>query len=444
MAPKMKINPIKTGFWGSCLFLFGSIVLFFTELFLKINIIGIYITLYCVFFYYILFKQTNCYFSVVAIFIEFFWIALVGRIFLSNIGLYTENLVQASKYDPFIARKANYYILLSINMIGIFYFLFSKNNKDIFYAFIIQKFTLNKKIKFIFFLIFFISGLILVKNSISTALVIRQRGYLDIIESGDFEGFNFWCYSLLKWSWIILFITLQDKNANKVTILFLIFLMALPLTGQRGYFIFYLLLSISFLESKQAIRFKLRYIVPLIMLILYSITSMLEYRLGFRVSEDGIFSPIILAITAQGGTYEVIYGAIEYIEKLNFFKDVIFHEYFGNPPFGVTIDFLRGVPFADGKFAGFGSSALAEIAPAGLFGWMLYIIFLAFILNVLNDIFLFLSKNIMAFFTLFYMLPVVWGQARGALIHLPSKILGLIVILLFSICIKQNKEHFSN
>jgi len=385
-----------------------------------------YGTFYCVLLMTYLRSETGSYFSPVSIFLCFYWMMLLGRPFLIQSGLLTNDIVEASPYNSTGVFQANVYLVITLLVTGFAFLLFDFTYFPSMPEIQFPEFVVSDKVKLILWISFFISGLLMLNDGKNAYYALQDSNYIALIQSGEIVYFNQIYYTILKWSWFLLFIAVPERS-TLITILFLLFLIALPVSGMRGYFILYLLMGLMFLEGKKIIHLKLIIILPFIFGLLSLVTFLLEYRLGFSVSDGGLIAPIYKAIFDQGSTYEVVYGAIEFRDKLNFIQNVIIPSVFNYPAFGNYVDKLRGVNFAEG--VGFATSALAEIVSGGLLVWLIYISSIGFALNVLHKAYLNLKRSNGYYFTLFFISPVVWGQPRGSLLQFLLKFLIFLILI---------------
>ena len=113
-------------------------------------------------------------------------------------------------------------------------------------------------------------------------------------------------------------------------------------------------------------------------------------------------------------------------KKLSFFKNVMFPSFYNYPVFGNYVDKLRGVNFVDG--IGFATTAIAEIISGGFIMWSLYILILSYALTILHKAFKCLEISNSFWFTLFFISPIVWGQARGSILQFLFKFIFFILI----------------
>lgn len=385
-----------------------------------------YGTFYILLFMAFLKKESGSYLSPVSIFLCFYWLMLMGRPFLSQMGLVKTEVVEASVYDLSIGFYVNVYIVITLLFIGFLFWLVNGLYMPNIPTVRFPEFIITKRSRLILVLIFLFFGVLMLRDGRTAYYTLQQSNYIELIESGEIVYFNPIFYTLVKWSWFLLFISYPNKS-GQITLLFMFFLLALPVSGMRGYFILYLLMGLMFLEGKKIINLKLTIIIPFIFGLLSLVTFLLEYRIGFSVSDSGVMSPVYNAIIGQGSTYEVIYGAYNFKDRINFFENVLFPSLYGFPTFGNYIDKLRGVDFADG--IGFATSALAEIISGGVFIWIVYLSIFSFALSVVHKAFLKLHLSNSYYFTLFFMAPIIWGQPRGAALQFLFKFLFFIAIV---------------
>lgn len=385
-----------------------------------------YGTFYIVLFMTFLKKESGSYFSPVSIFLCFYWLMLMGRPFLSQMGLVKTEVVEASVYNLSIGFYVNVYIVITLLFIGFLFWLANWLSLRNVPPICFPEFIITKRSRSFFIFCFFIFGFLMLRDGRTAYYALQQSNYIELIESGEVVYFNSTYYTIVKWSWFFLFISYPEKS-GRITLAFMLFLLALPVSGMRGYFILYLLMGLMFLEGKKNINLKLTIIIPFVFGLLSLVTFLLEYRIGFSISEAGLMSPVYNAIVGQGSTYEVIYGAYDYRDRINFFENVMFPSFYGFPVFGNYIDKLRGVDFADG--IGFATSALAEIISGGVFIWIIYLIIFSFALCVVHKAFLKLDISNSYYFTLFFMAPIIWGQPRGAALQFLFKFLFFVSIV---------------
>ncbi len=385
-------------------------------------------TIYIVGLMALLKVETASYFSPVGIFFAFYWIMLLGRPFLVQSGLIHIDIVEASASNPITIFEVNTYLVITVIAIGCVFLLINLFFRKQMFAVRIPEIEFNKTLKIILWIVFIVFGILMLKDGRTAYYTLQETNYIELIETGEIVYFNHIYYTLVKWAWFFLFIAYPKKSVL-LSLLFILFLMALPVSGMRGYFILYLLMILMFLEGKRLINLKLIYIIPFIFGLLSLVTFLLEYRLGFSITEAGIMAPIYSAISAQGSTYEVIYGAYQFRDQINFVQNVAFPSLFNFPSFGYYIDQLRGVNFAND--VGFATSAIAEIISGGILVWLVYLAFISSALNVLHRAFTSIQTSNAFLFTLFFIAPIVWGQPRGALLQLLLKFvffLGLIFV----------------
>lgn len=390
--------------------------------------IAVYIsTFYCIFIISYLYSQTRSYFSPVSIFIGFFWLMLIGRPLLFSMKLVNEELIQASEYNIDTAHLVDLYVAITINAIGLCFFLLKKIVESYLNKFRFPEVDL-KQVNILGVLLFLLSGVLMLKDGINGFTALSQSNYIDLIESGEIYFFNPIYYTILKWSWFFLFVTYTNRSKS-ISFLFLFFLCSLPLAGMRGYFIIYVLMILMLLEAKKLIKINMLFLMSFLFGLLSLMTFLLEYRLGFSVGGEGVMSPFFNAIFSQGATYEVLYGSIEHFGDISFIKNVLFPSLYDFPSFGNYIDALRGVNSGSNDI-GFATSAFAELISGGIFVWGAYIILVSVSLVILN----FAFQNTAGsgyIFVLFFMSPVVWGQPRGSMIQFIVKFLFFILLLFF-------------
>lgn len=388
-----------------------------------------YGTFYSILLLAFLKRDTKSYFSPVSIFLCFYWMMLMGRAFLSQTGFIKTDIVEASAYNQSTVYEVNMYIVITLLSIGLLFLIFKLLRMNKIPSILFPEFVITDQTRKFLIAIFLIFGVLMLRDGRTAYYTLQQTNYIDLIESGEVVYFNQTYYTLVKWAWFFLFIAYPNKSV-RITFTFIFFLMALPVSGMRGYFILYLLMGLMFLEGKKIINLKLTIIAPFVFGLLSLVTFLLEYRIGFSVTESGLMSPIYKAIFDQGSTYEVIYGAYEFQDKINFIENVMFPSFFDFPVFGNYIDKLRGVDFADG--VGFATSAFAEIISGGVFVWLIYIIVFSYSLNVLHKAFNNLHISNSNYFTLFFLAPIIWGQSRGAILQFFLKFgFFMVLVLIF-------------
>lgn len=385
-------------------------------------------SLYCVLMLIYLAYLTKSYFSPMSIFISFYWMMLMGRPFLVQLKLFNAPIVSASKYDLNNVFEVNVYITLTIMAIGMIFIVMNRLVKPSYLSYKFPEILISNNVLKVIKFLFFVFGLLMIKDGVVAYQALQQSNYIQLISSGEIEYFNQTFYTIVKWSWFLIFIT-DKKNRVLYTILFLFFLLALPVSGMRGYFILYILLVLMILEGLKITKLKLTIVLPFVFGLLYLVTFLLEYRIGFSVTDKTVMSPIYKAIYDQGSTYEVIYGVYTNLDKLNFVENVLFPKLNEFPVFGDYVDKLRGVDFADG--IGFATSAIGEVMVGGFVIWAFYILMISFALSYLHKAFLKLQINTANLFILFFLSPIIWGQPRGAIIQFVIKFCFFIALTIF-------------
>ena len=403
------------------------IIYLFKEIF-NFDISIYYGTFYCILLMVFLRKDTKSYLSPVSIFLCFYWLMLMGRPFLSQIGLVKNVIVEASSFQVSTSFFVNIYIVITLIFIGFLFMIIKQLKITNVHHIQFPEFFLNEKGKKILIVIFLISGLLMLRDGKTAYYTLQESYYIELIKSGEIVYFNHTYYTIVKWTWFFLFILYPNKSLILI-LTFMIFLTALPVSGMRGYFILYLLMVFMFLEGKKIINLNLTIIVAFIFGLLSLVNFLLEYRIGFSVTDSGLMSPIYKAIFDQGSTYEAVYGAYTFQHKLSFIENVMFPSFFNFPVFGDYIDKLRGVDFNNG--VGFATSALAEIISGGFIVWFVYITIFSISLSILHKAFQNLHLSNSNYFTLFFLSPIIWGQPRGSILQFFFKFVFFILFILF-------------
>lgn len=206
--------------------------------------------------------------------------------------------------------------------------------------------------------------LVFLYKSYGTAQLIGQESYFSILESnGIHEHLKIFFLSKM----ILTLYLLSSSEHSRHTYFwcsFLLFVGSLGfiMIGLRGYTIAYFTMFLFFLNERKKISMII--IIPIGMIIIYLSALVLEYRLGFSVFNNTL-EMLYLPFGQQGATFEVVYGAANFMDKIR--SCISYYEYFHGGDFGGCVDLARGVGFASGGFA---SSYFAE----GLyFGHIVYI-----------------------------------------------------------------------
>lgn len=383
-------------------------------------------------------NQTGSFFSPASIFFMFYWLMLVGRPLIYGLHLTDQDLVSASEYNLNDVGLVNLIICMVLNLIGLFTVLIDFIILENFFIF--PSFEIGHKGRALLLLIFFISGFMMLKDGIAGFKALSNSNYIELIENGELVAFSQLSYTLLKWTWFLLFIA-YPKHSIIICLTFIVFLCALPMTGMRGYFIIYMLMVLVFLELRKKIKLKLKLLVPFIFILLTVTTLLLEYRLGFKVTDGSFFDPFFNAIFSQGATYEVVYGAFTFNDKVSFIQNAIFPSIFGNPPFGTNIDILRGINNGVDEI-GFATSAIAELISGGPIIAILYSSILAFSLKILSIANNSISKGNGSYFVIFFLAPIIWGQPRGSIVQFIVKFGFLLAIFVIVRVLKIKKIAF--
>jgi hypothetical protein len=193
-------------------------------------------SLYCVLMLIYLAYLTKSYFSPMSIFISFYWMMLMGRPFLVQLKLFNAPIVSASKYDLNNVFEVNVYITLTIMAIGMIFIVMNRLVKPSYLSYKFPEILISNNVLKVIKFLFFVFGLLMIKDGVVAYQALQQSNYIQLISSGEIEYFNQTFYTIVKWSWFLIFIT-DKKNRVLYTILFLFFLLALPVSGMRGYFI---------------------------------------------------------------------------------------------------------------------------------------------------------------------------------------------------------------
>ncbi|WP_261885145.1 O-antigen polysaccharide polymerase Wzy family protein [Vibrio pomeroyi] len=386
--------------------------------------------LYCAYSYYKnserLINPTTCFCLSVFVF-------LVSRPFLSllmgdevisiGLGITEENII-----------KATLFVMWSFYLINIFYCFFDKPAKFILNGMPdikIKSYTWSNV-----FLLFslFLSFLFLKNSYFNYNVLSNNENYFSFISSLDFSYFR---YFFISKYFLILYIVLSKSNKSLLISTSILFLSSLGFMaiGLRGYTIAYLFLFLLAYDVKYKIK-----LIPLIVLSLSLIilsASVLSFRLGFDVFENDSYLSIILkTIAQQGATFEVVFGAVNFLDEIN--KCISYYDYFiQGIPFGDCVDVSRGVYFAEGGFA---SSFFAEL----VFFWPILILIIplfSFCLKLLSlsydQILSSGSEKKSSILLVFFLLPNLVYFARSSVFDFIEKtIISIFFILFISLVIK--------
>ncbi|EHH0796053.1 hypothetical protein J7I09_004547 [Vibrio vulnificus] len=165
--------------------------------------------------------------------------------------------------------------------------------------------------------------------------------------------------------------------------------------------------------------------------------SVLSFRLGFDVFDGyDYFSIILKTISQQGATFEVVFGAVNFLKEIN--SCISYYDYFiEGVSFGDCVDVSRGVNFFQGGFA---SSFFAEL----FYFWPIAVIIIplfAFSLRLTNTAYnhflsIGYSYKTGALFV-FFLLPNLVYFARSSVFDLIEKsLLSIFFIVFLSLMLK--------
>lgn len=206
--------------------------------------------------------------------------------------------------------------------------------------------------------------LVFLYKSYGIAQLIGQESYFSILESnGVHDHLKFFFLSKMI---LTLYLLSSSERSRYIyfggSLLLFIGSLGFIIIGLRGYTIAYFMMFLFFLNERRKI--KMVFMIPIGIIIVYVSALVLEYRLGFSVFKNN-FEMVYLPLGQQGATFEVVYGAANFLDKIN--SCISYYEYFSGGDFGACVDLARGVGFTSGGFA---SSYFAE----GIyFGHIVYI-----------------------------------------------------------------------
>jgi hypothetical protein len=205
--------------------------------------------------------------------------------------------------------------------------------------------------------------------------------------------------------------------------------------GLRGYTISYFFLFLYFYAEKRKVNFF--WLIFIALLILYLSAFVLEYRLGFSVFNNN-FEMLYMPIYQQGASFEVVFGAVNFLDKLN--QCISFESFISGADFGACVDKVRGVPFDDGGFA---SSFFAEAYYLGMAVFLLFFVFMGTAvryldylsfnrkLHVKGLIVAGAGNNAKVGFLLFCLIPNLVYFARSGVVDFPLKFFNTSCLLIF-------------
>lgn len=244
-------------------------------------------------------------------------------------------------------------VALSISISSIFYV--STSCGDLIYKKWVfrSRFKIPGCVRDISFFAFIGFGFYFFYRSWVSSSILIDSDYFQAVKNPDFHGHL--KYFFLSKFFAILWIFLdQDKlRIRLASLLVLCFSIGFLFVGMRGYFVAYFFLFVYFYNEKYDI--KLFYLIFGSLLFLYGSSFILEYRLGYSIHDD-VFGMILAPIHQQGASFEVVFGAVVFPERLS--SCISAYDFLARmKSFGDCVDWARGVPFADGGFA---SSYFAE------------------------------------------------------------------------------------
>lgn len=355
------------------------------------------------------------------------FVFLISRPFLSllmgdevisiGLGISDENII-----------KATLFVMWSFYLINIFYCFFDKPVKVVLDSLPDIKIKSNVWSNIFLLLSLFLSLFFLKKSYFNYNVLSSSENYFRFISTLDFSYFK---YFFISKYFLILYIIFSNNNKSLLVSTSVLFISSLGFMaiGLRGYTIAYLFLFLLAYDARYKIK-----LIPLIILSLSLIilsASVLSFRLGFDVFENDSYLSIVLkTIAQQGATFEVVFGAVNFLDEIN--KCINYHDYFiQGVPFGDCVDVSRGVYFSEGGFA---SSFFAEL----IFFWpilMLIIPLFSFCLKFLSLSYdQFLSngvKNKSSILFVFFLLPNLVYFARSSVFDFIEKTMISIVFVLF-------------
>ena len=361
------------------------------------------------------------------------FVFLISRPFLSllmgdevvtiGLGISDENIIITTLF-----------IMWSFYLINIFYCLFDRPAKFILNS--IPEVNIKSNVWSNIFLLFslLLCFLFLKYSYVNYNVLSNNNNYFSFISSLDFSYFK---YFFMSKYFLILYIIFSNSNKSLLVSTSILFFSSLGFMaiGLRGYTIAYLFLFALAYDEKYKIK-----LIPLIALSLALIilsASVLSFRLGFDVFEnDSYFSIILKTIAQQGATFEVVFGAVNFLDEIN--NCISYYDYFiQGIPFGDCVDVSRGVYFSEGGFA---SSFFAEL----IFFWPILILVIplfSFCLKFLSlsyDQFMsYGEEKKSSILFVFFLLPNLVYFARSSVFDFIEKtIVSMVFVLFVSLVLK--------
>lgn len=352
-----------------------------------------------------------------SLFIAAFWLFLVSRHLLADIGLAPTPIITSAPFsDP---ELFVYRVVLSVTVpaIMLVYEVLSRPSTLVFRMISLhtEKFSRCVNHCRIFALVAcLIAGPILIDSVQAMTKAISASGYEIALVDDSVTHFSVTAYTVLKWAWIIAYCAYLHRRRVcwAITGYFLLCLSATLASGLRGYFFLYTLFAVMLVDGSGVFKIRPLFAVVGGALALIAATVLLEYRLGFPVSDATGLAKLSSGLWSQGVTTEVFYGAVEQKDNINFLENVLLQGRFGNQAFGYTLDALRGIYYAGG--GGLASSGFAE---AYVGGWLVYastLVLLGNILKLLDLCFINVKESALCVVILFFFFPAIIYFPRGS------------------------------
>jgi hypothetical protein len=273
-------------------------------------------------------------------------------------------------------------------------------------------------------------------QSYLAAQTMAGSDYFSVAGDASFSKHIKWFFlsKLVVLSLLILSSSGKQDFTFKCSLLLFIGSIGFILIGLRGYTIAYFFLFLYFFAEKRKVNFF--WLTFIALLILYISAFVLEYRLGFSVFNNN-FEMLYMPIYQQGASFEVVFGAVNFLDKLN--QCISFESFISGADFGACVDKVRGVPFDDGGFA---SSFFAEAYYLGVVVYLLFFTFMGTAVRYLDYLSfkrkLYVkrvmvageSNNAKVGFLLFCLIPNLVYFARSGVMDFPLKFFSTSCILL--------------
>ncbi len=239
----------------------------------------------------------------------------------------------------------------------------------------------------------------------------------------------FW-FTLSKYCYILSLLFSKNKNFILYSLLIFITSIGYILVGLRGYTIAYGFLLLFFLDIRY--RLKIKWLLLVAILVTTISSLILNYRIGIEVN-SGLLGIIFNPLLQQGASFETVYGALKYNEKI--LSCISYYDYFfTNKDIGSCIDIARGVYFKEG--GSFASSFYSELIYLGwIIGSVALLLFafsLAFVQSCYEKIIKNSMNNKLAYtyrLIIFLALPNLIYFARSSLFDFITKVLFIALFI---------------